>query len=68
MTLDPVRIDKLRKRAKHIATQAHLDKIMESFPEEHRAGLLEEIRPHLKFTTAEKNDGSAPRQTQQFNI
>lgn len=40
-------IAKLFDRAPHIGTKDHLDKIMQLFPEEHRAQLLAEIQPLL---------------------
>ena len=43
------RVEKFKKRAKHIATQAHLDKIMETFHEEHREQLFAEIQPLLNL-------------------
>jgi hypothetical protein len=61
------RIQRLRKCAKHIATQSHLDKIIASFPEENRTALMEEIRPQLKLKSPDK-DAATPRPTEQFNI
>jgi hypothetical protein len=38
---------KLKRRAPKIMTKAHLDKIMLTFPEDHRTAILDEIKPFL---------------------
>lgn len=50
LTLDQKRrIEKFKRRAKDIATSPHLEKILKSFPEEHRDAIEQEIQPLLNL-------------------
>lgn len=47
------RIEKFKRRAPIIKTQAHLDKVLASFPPEQRADILNEAKPLLPFVPKE---------------
>jgi hypothetical protein len=43
------RLEKFKRKAPMVQTQAHLDKIMGSFPEEDRPTVLAAVQPMLKL-------------------
>lgn len=47
MTPEEKRIERFRRRAPMIATQAHLDKILDTFPDNQRKELIAEVQPLL---------------------
>lgn len=59
MTPEEKRIERFRRRAPMIATQAHLDKILDTFPDNQRKELLAEVEPLLTMKTTESIEANA---------